>query len=224
MLLFSRRADEAVSLTQKALELERNYAFGLTSQGLAFTEQGRMQEAIGNLQKAAQLDRSPTILALGAHVHAVAGQKSRGQETDPGGRGRVQAPLFLPVTNRHRVCEPWESRYRLSVVPQRHRGSRRLLMAWLGSNPGCGRYRASDARYAQLLREIGDYALRDKTSASVSACWATSTEEVGGLQRSTDIRKEFLGLRADVHARFVCLSRALAGIDEEDRRTRPRGG
>ena len=30
------------------------------------------------MQKAARLDKSPTILALGAHVHAVAGNKERG--------------------------------------------------------------------------------------------------------------------------------------------------
>ena len=153
LLLFARRADEAVSLTQKALELERNYAFGLTSQGVAYAEQGRMQEAIGNLQKAAQLDRSPTILALGAHVHAVAGQKAEArrliQEVEEGSKHRYFCPYEIGTAyvslGDHDTAYRW---FRKGIE------DRADCMAWLGVEPWMRPFR-SDPRYAQLLREIG---------------------------------------------------------------------
>ncbi len=209
-------------MTQKALELERNYAFGLTSQGVAYAEQGRMQEAIGNLQKAAQLDRSPTILALGAHVHAVAGQKAEARRLDPGGRGRIQAPLFLPVRNRHRVCEPWRSRYRLSVVPQRHRGSRRLhgvvggrtldAAVPLGS-PLCAAAARNRAVPSAIRLRLPSVPAGPRQLRKSAVCNALQTS----------------GRNSSAFARMCTLDscaspRALAGIDEEDRRTRPRSG
>ena len=76
-LLFSRRYDEAIELARKGLEFEPNSAFALAFQGVAYAEQGRFDEAVANLERAAQLDNSLTILALQAHVLAVAGQKEQ---------------------------------------------------------------------------------------------------------------------------------------------------
>ena len=63
-LMSAGRLDEAIELARKGLELEPNNGFVLALQGVAYTEKGRFQEAVSNLQKAARLDKSPTILAL----------------------------------------------------------------------------------------------------------------------------------------------------------------
>ena len=126
LLMFARRYDEAIELARKGLELDPNFAFSLAFQGVAYAEQGRFQEAVSNLQKAAQLDKSPTILALGAHVHAVAGQKGEAKKLIQAGGGRRRTALLLPVRNRRCIREPWRPRHRRQVVSQRRRGSSRL--------------------------------------------------------------------------------------------------
>ena len=136
----------------KGLELERNFAFGLAFREWR-TEQGRMPEAVGNCRKR----RDSTGARQSSHWEPMCTRwrvrRTRPGKTDPRGGGRVQAPLFLPVRNRRCLREPWRSRYRLSVVPQRHRGSRRLHGV-VGRRALDEPFR-SDPRYAQLLREIG---------------------------------------------------------------------
>src|SRR4030095_16516663 len=82
LLLFTRRYDEAIELARKGLEYEPRSAFALAFQGVAYAEQGRFTEAVANCRRAAELDNSPTILALQAHVLAVAGQKGHREKGD----------------------------------------------------------------------------------------------------------------------------------------------
>lgn len=153
LLLFSGRYDEAIELARKGLELEPNFAFGLAFQGLAYAEQGRFQEAISNLQKAARLDKSPTILALGAHVHAVAGQKREAEklihEVEEGARHRYFCPYEIGAAyvslGDPDTAVKW---FRKGV------DDRADCMAWLGVEPWIESFR-SDPRYAQLLRDVG---------------------------------------------------------------------
>ena len=77
LLLFTRRYDEAIELARKGLEFEPESAFTMAFQGVAYAEQGRFKEAVDNLERAARLDNSLTILALQAHVLAVSGQKEQ---------------------------------------------------------------------------------------------------------------------------------------------------
>ena len=153
LLLFARRYDEAIELARKGLELDSNFAFGLAFQGLAYVEQGRFQEAISNLQKAALLDKSPTILALAAHVHAAAGQKGEAErlihEVEEGARHRYFCPYEIGAAyvtlGDHDTAVKW---FRKGVE------DRADCMAWLGVEPWIDSFR-SDPRYAELLRDVG---------------------------------------------------------------------
>ena len=153
VLIFARHYNEAIELAQKGLELEHNFAFGLAFQGLAFTEQGRFQEALSNLQKAAQLDNSSTILALGAHVHAVAGQKSEAkrliQAVEEGAKHRYFCPYEIGTA--YVSLGDQDTAYKWF-----HKGleDRADCMAWLGVEPWMEPFR-SDPRYAPLLRAVG---------------------------------------------------------------------
>ena len=153
LLMFARRLDEAIELARKGLELEPNHAFGLALQGVAYAEKGRFQEAVSNLQKAARLDKSPTILAFGAHVHALAGDRGEAQKlirsVEEGAQHRYFCPYEIGAAY---VClgDPdtavkW---FRQGVK------DRADCMAWLGVEPWIEPFR-SDPRYAQLLRDVG---------------------------------------------------------------------
>ena len=76
-LLFTRRYDEAIELARKGLEFEPESAFALAFQGVAYAAARPIQEAVANLQRAAQLDDSPTIRALQAHVLGARGSEGR---------------------------------------------------------------------------------------------------------------------------------------------------
>jgi serine/threonine protein kinase/tetratricopeptide (TPR) repeat protein len=153
LLLFARRYDEAIELARKGLELDPDFAFGLVFQGVAYAEQGRFQEAIGNLQKAARLNTSPSILALGAHVHAVAGQKREAEKLIQDLEKTAEQHYFCPYEigaayvslGNHDTAVKW---FRKGLE------DRADCMAWLGVEPWIESFR-SDPRYAQLLREVG---------------------------------------------------------------------
>ena len=66
--IFTRRHDEALELARQGLELEPDSGFTIAMQGVAYTEQGRFEEAVERMNRAAQLDGSLTVLALQAHV------------------------------------------------------------------------------------------------------------------------------------------------------------
>ena len=106
-LLFSRRYDEAIELARKGLEFEPDSAFILAFQGVAYAEQGRFKEAVDNLERAARLDNSLTILALQAHVLAVAGRTEQAKALIRQRARRRQAPILLPVRNCHCVRKSW---------------------------------------------------------------------------------------------------------------------
>jgi serine/threonine-protein kinase len=153
LMLFAGRTDEALALAQKGLELERNFSFGLAFEGMAYAEQGRYREALSSLQKAAQLDHSPTIVALGAHVHAVSGQKGEArrliQQVEEGAKRRYFCPYEIATAyvslGERDTAYKW---FRKGIA------DRADCMAWLGVEPWMAPFR-SDPRYGQLLREIG---------------------------------------------------------------------
>jgi serine/threonine-protein kinase len=152
-MLFTRRYDEAIDLARRGLEFAPNAAFALAFQGVAYSEQRRSADAIRNLERAAQLDKSPTILALYAHVLA-----------DADRRGEALAIVRqLEEAMKHRYFCPYEvgtvyvrlgdsdKAYEWFAKGTRERAD---CMAWLGVEPWVDPFRA-DPRYSGLLREIG---------------------------------------------------------------------
>jgi eukaryotic-like serine/threonine-protein kinase len=152
-LIFSRRYEEAIELARKGLELEPNHAFALAFQGLAYSEQGRFEQAIANLQRAVERGDNPTIVALQAHVHALAGQKEQAKKLI----------LQLEETYKDRYFCPYEIGHvyvTLGDLDTAYRWFRKGVvdradcMAWLGVEPWIDPFRA-DQRYVSLIREVG---------------------------------------------------------------------
>jgi tetratricopeptide (TPR) repeat protein len=152
-MIFARRYDEAIELARKGLEFEPNSALTIAFQGLAYAEQGRFQEGIDNLQRAVGLSTSPTVLALQAHVLAVAGQKEQARklvrQVEDAVAGRYFCPyeigtVYVSLGDRD-TAHKW---FRKGAH------DRADCMAWLGVEPWIDPFR-TDPRYARLLRDIG---------------------------------------------------------------------
>ena len=96
---------------------------------------------------------SPTILALAAHVHAVAGQKAEAErlihDVEEGARHRYFCPYEIGAAyvslGDPDTAVKW---FRKGV------DDRADCMAWLGVEPWIEAFR-SDPRYAELLRDVG---------------------------------------------------------------------
>ncbi len=153
LLVFARRYEEAIELARRGLEFEPNAAFTLAFQGIAYAELGRFDEAVNNLQRAARLDASPTILSLQAHVLAVSGQRDQAAALIKKVEEAAKDKYFCP----YEIGAAYVSLGEFETAYQWFRkgmGERADCMAWLGVEPWIESFR-SDPRYAVLLRDIG---------------------------------------------------------------------
>ena len=152
-LLFTRRYDEAIELARKGLEFEPGSAFTIAFQGAGYSAQGRHQEALTNLERAAGLDNSLTIRALQAHVLAVAGRHDDARallrQIEHETRARYFCPYEIATVYVSLGDQDTATRWFRKGV-----GDRADCMPWLGVEPWMDPYRA-DPRYAALLKEIG---------------------------------------------------------------------
>ncbi len=152
-LLFSRRYDEAIELARKGLEFEPDSAFILAFQGVAYAEQGRFKEAVDNLERAARLDNSLTILALQAHVLAVAGRTEQAKALIRQVQAAARHRYFCPyeIATVYVSLGDHDTAYNLF---RKGTDEHADCMAWLGVEPWLDAFR-SDPRYGSLLRDIG---------------------------------------------------------------------
>jgi serine/threonine protein kinase/tetratricopeptide (TPR) repeat protein len=153
LLLFARRYDEAIELARKGLEFEPKSGFALAFQGVAYAEKGRFKEAVNNMERAAQLDHSPTIKALQAHVLAVAGQQAEAHTLIRQIEESTKNGYFCPyeIGAAYVSLGDADTAYRWFRKGVEERAD---CMAWLGVEPWIVSFRL-DPRYAGLLREIG---------------------------------------------------------------------
>jgi TolB-like protein/tetratricopeptide (TPR) repeat protein len=153
LLLFARRYDDAIELARKGLEFEPRSGFALAFQGVAYAEKGRYADAVANLEKAAQLDHSPTIKSLQAHVLAVAGKRADARRVIREVEDSTKHGYFCPyeIGTAYVSLGDVDTAYRWFRKGVEERAD---CMAWLGVEPWIEPFRR-DARYADLLQEIG---------------------------------------------------------------------
>ncbi len=153
LLLFTRRYDDAIALARKGLEIEPDAAFALAFLGIAYAEKGDVAAATATLQRAAQLDGSLTILALQAHVLAVAGRTKEARAVLQRIEEAAQRRYFCP----YEIASVYVSLGDNDTATRLFRkgtDERADCMAWLGVEPWIESYRA-DPRYRTLLRDVG---------------------------------------------------------------------
>ena len=152
-LLFARQFNEAIELARKGLEFEPNSGFTLAFQGYAFAEQGRHDEAVASLRRAAQVDNSLTIRAVLAHILAVSNRKDEARAVLRQIEEEAKHRYFCPyeIGSVHVSLGDPDSAadwFRKGV------DGRADCMAWLGIEPWLDPFR-SDPRYMRLLQRIG---------------------------------------------------------------------
>ena len=152
LLLFTRRYDDAIELARRGFEFEPN-AFALAFQGVAYAEQGRFSEAVENMERAARLDNSATILSLQAHVLALAGRKDEARTLIRSVEAATKDRYFCPyeIGTAHVSLGDADTAYHWF---RKGIDQRADCMAWLGVEPWVESFR-SDPRYPGLLRDIG---------------------------------------------------------------------
>jgi len=151
--IFARRFGEAIELSDKALELDPNLTLAHAFRGLALAEQGRYEEAVSSMQKAGQPDDNTTIRSLGAHVHAVAGNKDEARRM----MQKVEEDAKHRYFCAYEVATSYVSLGDMDTAVKWFRKGiedRADCMAWLGIEPWVEPFR-SDPRYAKLLGDIG---------------------------------------------------------------------
>ena len=153
LLLFTRRYDDAIDLARRGLEIEPDAAFMLAFMGIAYAEKRDFAAATDTLQRAAQLDGSLTILALQAHVLAVAGRTKEARAVLRRIEEAAQRRYFCP----YEIASVYVSLGDNDTATRLFRkgtDERADCMAWLGVEPWIDPYRA-DPRYRTLLRDVG---------------------------------------------------------------------
>ena len=145
LLLFTRRYDDAIALAREGLEFEPDSAFTLAFLGIAYAEKGDFTAATNTLQRAAQLDDSLTILALQAHVLAVAGRRQEArtllQKIEEAAKHRYLCPYEIATV--YVSLGDADTAYKLF---RKGTDGRADCMAWLGVEPWIDPFR-SDPRY-----------------------------------------------------------------------------
>jgi tetratricopeptide (TPR) repeat protein len=138
---------------QLDLELEPDSGFTVPVRGVAYAAQGRHDEAIEHMQRAARLDKSLTILALQAHVLAVANQRAEAldilRQVEQAAKHRYFCPYEIAT-----VYVSLGDNDRAAKLFRKGTHERADCMAWLGVEPWIEAFR-TDARYPALLRDIG---------------------------------------------------------------------
>jgi TolB-like protein/DNA-binding winged helix-turn-helix (wHTH) protein len=74
---YARQYVLAVEQGQKSIDLAPNYFMSHINLALAYTKMGRLEEAVAEAEKGAELTDSPLVRALLAYTYAVAGQPER---------------------------------------------------------------------------------------------------------------------------------------------------
>ncbi len=150
---FAGHYETAAEWARKALDLDPNYTWARIMLGVNHEKMGRFDEAIAELQKAHELDSSPTMLEFLGGTYAAAGRKEEAR--------KVVAELTARAQKRY-VCP-----YEIATVfvglgdkdaafrwLEKGREERADCMPWMKGDAKLDPVR-SDPRYREILHRMG---------------------------------------------------------------------
>ncbi len=149
----ARRYDRAIEECRKALELDANFSPAYIFLGLAYEKKGRFSEAVAALEKAIQLDTSPTALEMLGGAYAAWGKK---------GEAKKVLDSLTERADRRYVC-PYEIATVYVGLGDKDSAFRSLEKAveeradcipWIKADSKIDPLR-SDPRYRDLMRRLG---------------------------------------------------------------------
>jgi DNA-binding winged helix-turn-helix (wHTH) protein/TolB-like protein/Tfp pilus assembly protein PilF len=149
VLFLGRHYDEAIQASQKALELDKNFAVAHMVAGLSYVQKKSFVEAISELQKA---NPNPDSRALLAYAYAMSGNKNEARkilkELDELSRHRYVSPFPVAV-----AYTGLADRNRAFAELEKAHAERSWAMGMLRVNPVLDPLR-SDKRFTALLQRL----------------------------------------------------------------------
>jgi TolB-like protein/Tfp pilus assembly protein PilF len=148
-----KRYDEAIAEFQKALDMDENFVRALWGIGEPYELKQDFQKSIASLERAHQLDNSPSVFALLAASYARANRKAEARAI----LNELNQQMKLRYVDAYYVAEVYaglgekEQALRSLEAAYRERSS---LIIWLKFEPKFDDLR-SDPRYVDLLRRVG---------------------------------------------------------------------
>jgi TolB-like protein/DNA-binding winged helix-turn-helix (wHTH) protein/tetratricopeptide (TPR) repeat protein len=148
----ARRYDEAIAVCRKTLELAPNYPNAQWFMALALEKEGRLPEAITNLQSAVSHSRAPLFKALLGHAYGIAGERAKAlsilKEIEVLSKQQYVSPfdfaiVYTGLGDRDKAFQWLESAY-----------SQRVMRIQELNEPHFDSLRG-DPRYGDLLRRLG---------------------------------------------------------------------
>ncbi|MFN2579309.1 MAG: protein kinase, partial [Pyrinomonadaceae bacterium] len=149
----ARQYDQAIEQDRKSLDLDPNFARGHWAISEPLEQQKKYDEAIAELQKARQLDETPIMLALLAHVYAMTRKQNEarkivGELIEQSKRMYVDpfflAEIYVALGDRERAFQALEDAYQ----------QRSSWMVWLNVEPKFDPVR-NDPRFKEMQRRVG---------------------------------------------------------------------
>ncbi len=148
-----KRYDEAIAEFQKALDMDENFVRALWGIAEPYELKQDFQKSIASLEKAHQLDNSPSVFALLAASYARANRKAEAQTI----LNELNQQMKLRYVDAYYVAEVYtalgEKEQALRSLEAAYREHSSLVI-WLKFEPKFDDLR-SDPRYIDLLHHVG---------------------------------------------------------------------
>jgi serine/threonine-protein kinase len=149
----ARRYDRALALARQWVEQEPESPWSHTNLGLALEKTGHVAQAIRELEKAASIDRSVTILEWLGGTYAVAGRRDDARRILAELTGRAQKGYVCPYEIATVYAGLGEKDNAIQWLQKGVR-ERADCMPWIQSDSKMDPLRA-DPRFAAILRDVG---------------------------------------------------------------------
>ncbi len=148
-----RNYDKAMELYRKVLEMNPNFAIAHLYLGSALREQGRVDEAIAEIQTGISLGSGQQGLPHLGYAYAVAGRRRRSRKGHQRVNGTGKAALCLAVRSGMCLCGAWKKDRAFEWLEKSYQ-EHAWDMVGLRIQPMLDGLRA-DPRFSDLVRRVG---------------------------------------------------------------------
>ncbi|MBA2647637.1 MAG: protein kinase [Pyrinomonadaceae bacterium] len=151
---FARQYDQAVEQYRKAVGIEPKSHWSRLLLGLAYEQQGKLPEAIAELNQARRLNDSPQVLASLGHAYAVSGRRDEARAVIEELKETLKRKYVSPYDIATIYVGLGEKDEALRWLEKAYDDRSGWLGMWLKVDPKFDSLR-SDPRFADLMRRVG---------------------------------------------------------------------
>jgi serine/threonine-protein kinase len=150
---FARQYESAIEQFRKALEMEQNFIWARFFMGWAYEQQGLIDEAIAEFQRAGQVEDAMVIKAALGHAYAMGGRRDEAQAI-LAESGQASPPKHLSPYDCAIIHTALGERSEAFDCLERAYENRSEALVWLKVDPRLDPLRATP-QFINLLRRVG---------------------------------------------------------------------